>query len=292
MVRSRLPAALLATVLGLLALPAAAQAAFPGRNGRIAVSFFSLQEPELGPDRSDSAIELRRPDQAPSAGARRVIGCVQVTGDAPSQSGNCSLEYRSPAFSPDGRWIAFAAGKRIALVRVDGGGLRLLPATGGAPGNPTWSPGGARVLFDSARRPDGSGTRDLWVTAASGAGAPRRVVRDASDPSWSPRALFAFVRAGRVWVSRSSGARAHAVSRAGASAPDFHPRGDRLVYATGRGPLAVVRADGRGRRALDASLQGALAPAWSPDGRRLAWATFDGTVYTGDAFAPSWQPLR
>lgn len=304
-------ACLVLAILAGTAVPASA--AFPGRNGLIAVSFVYDQEPELGPFRYESGIELRRPDRGPSAPARRVIGCTKVTGGSAALQGHCSFQYfSSPAFSPDGRWIAFATGTRIALVRADGGGLRLLPAAGGLPGNPTWSPGGGRILFDAARRPGGEGTRDLWVASATGAGMPRRVVRDASDPSWSARALIAFVRRGRVWVARSTGARSHPVSRAGASGPDFAPRGDRLVYATSRGPLTVVGADGRRRAELDAGPYDASDPAWSPDGRRLAWDTFDGPVYTGDvsgqnprpisdagvggtydfgSTAPSWQPL-
>lgn len=311
----------------LLALAAPSPASFPGRDGRIAVSYFDDPSGGVGPARE--GIGLLRADGGASQRRADVTGCTR------SRTRRCPLGYASPAFSPDGRWIAFDAGRRIAIVRTDGTGRRLLPAAGRDAGNPTWSPGGGRVLFDSARSTTTTSVRDLYVVAASGRGPARRVLRDAANPSWSVRGLFAFERPGavasryraRVWVSRTSGARAHVVSRGVGHDPDFSPGGSRLVYQSlALGRLAVVDADGRGTRRLAAATDGASVPAWSPDGRRLAWSGYnprpagnglvttskgiyvssaDGTrahqiardrsgprgSYEFSSYAPSWQPL-
>lgn len=246
-----------------------------------------------------------------------MLGCRQVTDETGPPlrpiAGDCSLSYLTPAFSPDGRWIALDAGARIALVRADGTGLRLLPPAGSDPGNPTWSPRGGRVAFDSPRGTAPGAASDLYVVGADGRGEPAPSVRGAANPSWSARGLLAFERGGRIWVSRSSGERAHPVSALGASAPDFAPGRSRLVHATRTGRLTTVGADGRGRRRLAAATAGAESPAYSPDGRRLAWGSFDGPVYAGradgsrpraistagvgagydfGAASPSWQPVR
>jgi len=328
------PAASAIAAVTLLVLAAPAIAAFPGRNGRIAVSYFD--DPGGGTAPAREGIGLLRADRGASQRRADVTGCTR------SRARRCPLGYSSPAFSPDGRWIAFDAGRRIAIVRVDGTGRRLLPAAGTDAANPAWSPAGGRVLFDSARGGGRDcprivacpGVRDLYVVAASGRGRARRVVRDAANPSWSVRGLLAFERGSaaayryraRVWVSRSSGAHAHVVSRGVGHDPDFSPGGSRLVYQSlALDRLAVVGADGRGTRRLAATTAGASVPAWSPDGRLLAWKGYnprrveggvttsvgiyvsraDGTrphqiardrsgprgSYSFSSYSPSWQPL-
>lgn len=320
----------------LLALAAPSLAAFPGRNGRIAVSYFD-DPGGTGSFPAREGIGLLRASRGPSQKRADVTGCTRAR-----RGDGCPLSYSTPAFSPDGRWIAFDAGRRIAVVRLNGTGRRLLPAAGRDAANPTWSPGGGRILFDSARKDNHgcprivacAGTRDLYVVAASGSGRARRIVRDAANPSWSVRGLLAFERPSgttwryraRTWVSRTSGARAHVVSRGAGWGPDFSPAGLRLVYySLPVARLAVVGADGQGTRRLAAATESAYEPAFSPDGRLLAWpglnprpvqggvttsagiyvSRADGThahqiardrsgprgSYSFSSYSPSWQPL-
>ncbi|MBN1528613.1 MAG: PD40 domain-containing protein [Thermoleophilaceae bacterium] len=323
MTRSRTHASLGAALaaLSVIGLAAPAQAAFPGRNGRIAVSYFDDPGGGAGPARS--GIALLRADRGPAQKRTDVLACT----DDRMPPRECLRDYASPAFSPSGRLIAFDAGARIGVVRTDGTRRRLLPAGGTDPGSPAFSPNGKRIVFDAARSGAARAVRDLYSVAADGSGRARRVTRNAADPSWSVRGLLAFERPTnstppdpqRIWVSRADGTHAHAVSSGARSRPDFSrdpdfsPNGRRIVYfSVARSRLTVVGTDGRGTRTLARTTDAAQLPAWSPDGRRLSWwwggiwvARADGTgahriatdrmgpmgSFSFSTNSPSWQPL-
>jgi Tol biopolymer transport system component len=64
------------------------------------------------------------------------------------------LIAHSPLWSPDGHWIAFTqemgAINSLAIIRVDGSGMRTVGGNIGDVGGPdTWSPDGAWIYFDS-----------------------------------------------------------------------------------------------------------------------------------------------
>ena len=106
-----------------LVLPAPAPAAFPGTNGRLAFGWYDRREDELGltPSRLKRSIDVARPG---GHGRRSLRACTQV--DGRPDSGDCSIDYLSPAWSPDGKRLAFDAGTRLGLMRSDG--TRLPPA--------------------------------------------------------------------------------------------------------------------------------------------------------------------
>src|SRR5438270_4466566 len=86
-------------------------------------------------------------------------------------------EAIEPAFSPDGRQIAFATGVHVegpnappfdvVVMNLDGSGARTIsPSSGGR--MPSWSPDGSRIAFSSrghlmTARPDGSDLKDLLI---------------------------------------------------------------------------------------------------------------------------------
>ena len=228
-----------------LGLAAPSQAAFPGRNGRIAVAFFDDPGGGAGPARS--GIGLLRADRGVSQTRREVIACT----DDRRPPRECLREYATPAFSPDGRWIAFDAGRKSPSCGPTGPGGACCPRPGRTPPAPPGRRTASGSSFDAARSTAPQAIRDLYVVAADGSGRAKRVVRDAADPSWSVGGLLAFERPSaaipprprRIVVSRSDGTHARAVSSSVKAAPTS--RATRTSPPTDR-ESSTTRAPGAG----------------------------------------------
>ena len=111
-------------------------------------------------------------------------------GEPARLTGDDALEF-APAFSRDGRWIAYAswtdAGKgRIRVMRPDGSEGRDVVATPGHYTRPSFSPDGRWLVYrstgpDSIRGYTHAERPGIFVVDASG-GAPRKVRDDAEEP--------------------------------------------------------------------------------------------------------------
>jgi len=121
-----------------------------------------------------------------------------------------------PAFSPDGRWVAYGLvnGELRDVYVIPAGGGRAIPFADGpsVEMHPTWSPDGSQLAFVSDR----GGSFRVWVRGASG-GAPSGEARALTSgggsvmlPAWSPDgSLIAFLRVAEgvtdVWTVAASG---------------------------------------------------------------------------------------
>ena len=203
-------------------------------------------------------------------------------------SGDCSIVHiESPAYSPDGRLIAFDAGRQIAIISTSGGPVRLLPAVSDDDGHPAFvparSPGRPRIAFTAANEHGGT---DILMRRVDGRGKVATLRYDATKPAWSARGDFAFVRDGNVYL-RSHDNPHHRFVTSGIS-PDWSPDGKRLVvvrprpnlvFAAPFGRLYTVRPDGHGLRLVRGASTYAGHPVWSPDGRWIAYDGLDLGVY-------------
>src|SRR5437763_12536056 len=91
----------------------------------------------------------------------------------------------NPAFSPDGRWIAFASNRHgsydVFVVSARGGKPRRLTFDSADDYPVSWSPDGSQVLFVSARSAEFPGNPDLFTVPVEGGRVKRVTTTEARD---------------------------------------------------------------------------------------------------------------
>jgi len=160
-------------------------------------------------------------------------------------------DARQPAWSPEGRTIAFQSyrdgGWHIWTVAPDGTALKQLTSGPFDHREPHWSPDGARIAFSSDR----SGNYDIWELVLA-TGQLRQVTNDASNesmPAWSRDGReIAFVSdrpsSPGIWIIDASGQERVVQKTAGATfAPSWSPDG-KLLYNVLEGTQSRLMLDG------------------------------------------------
>lgn len=205
----------------------------------------------------------------------------------------------APAWSPDGRWLAFARstdGRRsfhVYVMRADGSGVRRI-TPGRFDESPAWSLDGQWIAYASAGgirlvHPNGSGSRTVKGTGVTAAHYSEPY---ATLPSWTPRARLTYsyhpemasdrpascrrasAHCGWVFTSDPDGRHRTPVLRG----RDAHwaPDGSAIVFTPPNGGVAIL-ADGK-RRVLGHGYEA----NWSPDGSKIVYARL-GLTAAGDA---------
>jgi Tol biopolymer transport system component len=154
----------------------------------------------------------------------------------------------NPAYSPDGRRIAFQSQRtgtaNIWLCDSDGSGLRQLTRFETHTGTPRWSPDGRRIVFDSLE----SGNWDLWVIDAEG-GEPWQLTREESDDgtgAWSRDGRWIYFHSDRsgslqIWKIPPEGGEAVQVTQGGGFYPEESWDGRYLYFSRFREETGIWR---------------------------------------------------
>ena len=211
------------------------------------------------------------------------------------------LDAMHPAWSPNGRFIAFwgmgrtPGGSNLSTVRD----LWIVPADGGSPWRitddphvdwcPQWSPDGSFVYFVSNR----AGSMNLWrmpmdPVSAKALGGPEAVTTPAG---YVGRTRMAATGEHLVFESRMTTSNVHRAAFDPVKAAlgdvqpvtsgsrsfrwvDESPDGKHLVLGTGylqQEDLFISAADGSGLRQLTTDPYNDRHPEWSPDGQAIAF---------------------
>jgi TolB protein len=270
---------LIASAVVLLALTAApAHAAFPGENGKIAVTHYSV------PDRLSWSIDTMNADGS----ARREL-----------TSGGAA------AWSADGTKIAFGRGAvrdgvgwrnaAVYLMNADGSGESLVTSGGVQELNPrpSLSPDGRRIVFERCVQGSTGGCidSDLFTSNIDGSGVELLVGRFGldSDPDWSPDgSKIVFWDDNGIWVVNAdkTGLRHICCGEfpswsCCAESPSWSPNSSKIVFQSNRhvprpcelcpDEIYVMNADGSGQTRLTNDPLPEWFPTWSPDGKKIAW---------------------
>jgi Tol biopolymer transport system component len=269
-----------------LLVPASAQAAFPGANGKIA--FASDRTADIDFD----------------------VYSMNGDGSAVTDLTNNPASDGEPAWSPDGNRVAFVSNRdgndEIYVMNADGTGLSRVTNNPAVDEFPRWSPDGQKMVFESGRGfPNPAGcTRcitAIYVMNADGTG-----VTELTDPTydvspnWSPDGTkIAFERdcavsgppdcSQQIYTMNADGTGQVNISGSQTrdGEPDWSPDGNRIVF-TAPNPSGtahsvwVMNADGSGRIVLTNGTSGCAptdpcdhnydgSPVWSPDRTKIAF---------------------
>ena len=184
------------------------------------------------------------------SGARPEVWVMNADG---SGQRRLTRKGAEPAWSHDGRSIAFSRADDIYVMGADGSGKRRLTRRGNSP---TWSPDGHRIAF-------------VRVVAH---GCYRRNYE-------KPRC----VNSHEIFVMNAQGAHQRRLTRNRFPDydPDWSPMGTKIAYASVYS-VFVMKADGSGQRRLP-SVMPAAEPSWSPDETRIAFSSQGAYIYAMNA---------
>jgi len=182
--------------------------------------------------------------------------------------------------------LAFAQYSDGGIYSIDANGTGLKKLAVGR--NPAWSPDGRRIAFAQSRSAPGDndyGMGDIYVMDADGSHIVQRTANvDLWSAAWSPDGRKLAVSDEGVYysqiyiISPDADGSIPTVLATDARSPAWSPDGQKIAYVHTSGDdgyhqVYLMNADGTDARAITESDGGGIfSVAWSPDGRRIAFS--------------------
>ncbi len=192
-----------------------------------------------------------------------------------------------PAWSPDGKWIAYMSAQsgtmnQIYVISPDGTNQRRVTKAGVDGSHPQWSPDGKQIVFWAKRNNPKAG---IYVINLDGSNERRLSANDVEDatPAWSPDGktiIFASARTGhnQIYAMDVDGKNVRPLTSDTAynGLPKYSPDGKFITFSsdrTGNFQIFVMNADGNDPRQLTFSKAFEAASNYSPDGKYMVFTS-------------------
>ncbi len=191
----------------------------------------------------------------------------------------------SPAWSPDGRMLAYTSYKDrnpdLFGIDLDTGRRWKIAGYEGLNISPSWSPNGKRIAAALSR----DGSAEVYLMNKEGKDIERLTygAYDNVSPSWSPNGRELVFTSGRggtpqLYIMGVDGTDVRRITYEGSynASPQWSPRGDRIVFASqvaGVFKIATINPDGSDFRVLTKGRGSDENPSWSPSGRQLVFSS-------------------
>jgi TolB protein len=217
------------------------------------------------------------------SGNKEIYTCA-FDGYDPRRLTNNNAITLFPAWSSDGKWMAFTsykAGNPDLYIRNLGQGQETKIAKQGINITPAWTPG----KFELAATLSFSGDQEIYLLTGSGKIIKRLTESRGIDvtPSWSPDGKkFAFVsnRSGsaQIYIKDIASGKVRRLTYEGRknTQPSWSPRGDKIAYTSevsGGHDIYVIGIDGQDPVQLTYNSRDNEAASWSPDGSLIAFSS-------------------
>jgi Tol biopolymer transport system component len=211
---------------------------------------------------------------------------ANVDGSGQTRLTNYEYDDDFPAWSPDGRKIAFVSWRdgdfEIYVMNADGSDVTRLTDSEGRDLEPRWCPDGHRIVFESER----DGNWEIYVMNSDGSGQVNISNNGAEDrvPDWSPDGqwiTFSSDRGGNqdVYLMRQDGSGVVNLTQDPTRdyMPAWSPDGQRIAFESSRSDgsnidIYVMNADGSDVVRLTDYARIDSNPAWAPDGNYIAFS--------------------
>ncbi len=266
-----------------------------------------------GPFGTRIAFEYRKPKTT-----RKDLWVVNLDGSGLTPLTQNNMLNLGPAWSPDGRHLAYTSYKRrnpdLFLMDLSRGTDAVLSAREGSNTGPTFTPDGKHVAAALSYQ----GNSEIYLLTLDGKIAERLTNNQAIDiqPTFSPdgqKIAFTSDRIGNpnVFLMDRDGSNVQRLTFNGKynASPAWSPTGKWIAYASrDDGNIWIISPDGEESRRITNGEGSNEDPSWSPDGRYVVFSsnrsgTYDlwaadiitGTVtritnLPGDERRPAWGP--